>query len=87
MDEQLVGEELDRTFDVVGEGEDGTGDDYIPIPIDDPTAARATVLTNILESLDAQGGSIGPVSTLLMETNSGPKAVLNVKQIDELDKM
>jgi hypothetical protein len=73
MDEQLAGEELEREFKVPGEegGDIGGQDkDKVKLSFDDPTAIKASVLSNILESLDAQGGSSGPAMTLLAETKS-----------------
>ncbi len=62
MDEELADEkyQLDR-------GNKDYGDDVSNLSPDDPTAMRAKVLSNILESLDSQGGAPGPVSTLLTE--------------------
>ena len=73
MDEQLAGEELEREFKVPGEeGDDigGQDKDKVKLSFGDPTAIKASVLSNILGSLDAQGGSSGPAMTLLAETKS-----------------
>jgi len=67
MDEQLAGTDLDRGFKVPG-GENGS-EDTPQLSFDDPTAIKANVLSNLLESLDAQGGNAGPVSTLLSEAS------------------
>ncbi len=62
MDEELADEryQLDR-------GNEEYGDDDSKLSPDDSTAMRAKVLSNILESLDSQGGAPGPISTLLSE--------------------
>lgn len=69
MDEELVGEELDRTFKVAAVSDkdveaDGAHDE---LPFDDPTAIQSNVLSNLLESLDAQDGNPGPFTTILKE--------------------
>ena len=68
MDEQLTSEQLDREFQLPNTDE---GDqDTEKLPFDDLTAMKATVLSNMLESLAAQGSTSGPATTLLMETNN-----------------
>jgi hypothetical protein len=69
MDEQLTSEQLDREFQLPN-AEEGVKDTE-KLPFDDPTAMKATVLSNMLESLAAQGSTSGPATTLLMETNEG----------------
>ena len=62
MDDQLATQDLDRDFSV--------GEHNVKLPHGgDPAAAKANVLSNILESLDAQGGSSGPASIMLREEN------------------
>lgn len=71
MDEELFREDLDRTFKVptLEEGDDDEGIDIKQkdIPFDDPTAIQSNVLSNLLESLEAQDGNPGPASTILKE--------------------
>lgn len=70
MDAELAGENLDRTFrvpsvrDVSNKPNMDTDEE---LPFDDPTAIQSNVLSNLLESLDAQDGKPGPVSTILNE--------------------
>jgi len=61
MDDQLATQDLDRDFSV--------GEHNVKLPHGDPAATKANVLSNILESLDAQGGSSGPASIMLREAN------------------
>ena len=72
MDAELVGEDLDRTFKVpsTNENDDSNISEVDPmteLPFDDPTAIQSNVLSNLLESLDAQDGKPGPISTMLNE--------------------
>lgn len=64
MDEELADKELDRRFkfpDAHNISDDAA------LPFDDPTAIQSNVLSNLLESLEAQDGNAGPVSTILGE--------------------
>jgi len=77
MDVELAGEDLDRTFKVPTDSTNGNDEDNTintdaaltkdELPFDDPTAIQANVLSNLLESLDAQNGQAGPVTTILNE--------------------
>ena len=68
MDEELVGENLDRSFKVPPTSEQGgTEADSKELPFNDPTAIQSNVLSNLLESLDAQDRNPGPVSNILKE--------------------
>ena len=66
MDAELVGEDLDRTFKVPSTNENDDSP-MTELPFDDPTAIQSNVLSNLLESLDAQDGKPGPISTMLNE--------------------
>jgi hypothetical protein len=68
MDEQLSAADLDRQFRVPGA--DDSSDD-LDLPHDDPAVIKANVLSNLLESLDAQEGGKGPVQTMLTEMTPG----------------
>jgi len=73
MDDQLSAADLDRQFRVPGaddEEEHGSGDD-LDLPHDNPAVIKANVLSNLLESLDAQDGGKGPVQTMLTEMAPG----------------
>ncbi len=85
MDQELLGEkDVDRTFKVptttsaTGTADDNTeqsedtGNDDIKLPFDDPTAIQSNVISNLLESLDAQDGKSGPVSNILKEMGMKP---------------
>ena len=62
MDNQLATKDLDRDFSV--------GEHHVKLPHGgDPAVAKANVLSNVLESLDAQGGSSGPASIMVREAN------------------
>ncbi len=75
MDAELAGEDLDRSFKVPtnsdNDGDDNKNTDTNTtkkeLPYDDPTAIQANVISNLLESLDAQNGKQGPVTTILNE--------------------
>jgi len=80
MDAELAGEDLDRSFKVpTTSPTDDDNDNRDPsrktdtdrmdeeLAYDDPTAIQANVLSNLLESLDAQNGKQGPVTTILNE--------------------
>ena len=69
MDEELVGENLDREFKVPMEKSKSSESEKATrvLPFDDPTAMKSNILSNLLESLEAQDGSPGPVSTILKE--------------------
>ena len=71
MDEELIGESnLDRSLNLPNDNtnkSNGTGNDSKDLPFDDPTAVKSNVLSNLLESLDAQNGNAGPVSTIFKE--------------------
>lgn len=62
MDEELAMENSHLDRDCTDYGEEISN-----LSPDDPTAMKAKILSNLLESLDSQGGSSGPVSTLLAE--------------------
>ena len=75
MDEELLGEDLDRTFKVpqTSDKADQVGDcNGSELAFDDPTAIKSNVISNILESLDAQDGKSGPVSNILNEMGMRP---------------
>lgn len=75
MDEELRGEDLDRTFKVpqTSDKADQVGvDNGSELAFDDPTAIKSNVISNILESLDAQDGKSGPVSNILNEMGITP---------------
>ena len=62
MDEELAMENSDLDRDSTEYCEELSN-----LSSDDPTAMKAKILSNLLESLDSQGGRAGPVSTLLAE--------------------
>lgn len=62
MDEQLSAKDSDRLLNI--EGSD------IALPLSDPAAIRANVISNLLESLEAQEGHPGPVTTIFMEEST-----------------
>jgi hypothetical protein len=71
MDEQLSGADLDRQFRVPGaDEEDNVPSNGLDLPHDDSTVIKANVLSNLLESLDAQEGSKGPIQTMLTEISA-----------------
>jgi hypothetical protein len=66
MDQELSENDPDRTLRIQENGTDSTKD--IGLPFNDPMAIKANVISNLLESLDAQEGSSGPVRTMFAET-------------------
>jgi len=76
MDEQLSSADLDRQFRVPGvdDEDNDVPSDGMDLPHDDPTVIKANVLSNLLESLDAQEGSKGPIQTMLTEISSSKKS-------------
>jgi len=70
MDEQLIGSELEREYNVSIQDGHETSSEMNGLVADDPTAINASVLSNLLESLDAQGAASGPVSTLFTEVKN-----------------
>mmetsp|Transcript_19822 Transcript_19822/g.24444 ORF Transcript_19822/g.24444 Transcript_19822/m.24444 type:complete len:843 (+) Transcript_19822:131-2659(+) len=70
MDEELLEKDFDRDFKVTSVSKmDNSCDENITkdLPSEDPMTMNVNVLSNLLESLDAQDGAPGPVSTLLKE--------------------
>ena len=81
MDQELLGEEdVDRTFKVpnagtaAGNSEKNLNADgnNVELPFDHPTVMQSNVISNLLESLDAQNGRSGPVSNLMKEIGMKP---------------
>ena len=81
MDQELMGEkDVDRTFKVptTSSTDENTLKDKttdigdVELPFNDPTAIQSNVISNLLESLDAQDGKSGPVSNILKEMGMKP---------------
>ena len=78
MDEQLRNTSLDREFNIPESQDDGNDDNTgrqakrgeAQLAFDDPTVIKANVLSNLLQSLDAEGGNTGPASILMTEMSS-----------------
>jgi hypothetical protein len=67
MDEQLSAKDPDRLlkiFNGVNEGSE------MELPFDEPVAMKANVISNFLESLEAQERNSGPVTTMLSEEST-----------------
>jgi len=71
MDDQLSAADVDRQFRVPDHEEEHGSSDDLDLPHDDPAVIKANVLSNLLESLDAQEGVKGPVQTMLTEMAPG----------------
>lgn len=70
MDEQLSATDPDRKLKVFDAHNDrGNDNEDLDLPFDDPAAIKANVISNLLESLDAQEGNSGPVTTIFSEVS------------------
>jgi hypothetical protein len=67
MDEQLSAKDPERLLKIFDGENERSG---IELPYDDPAAIRANVISNLLESLEAQGGNSGPVTTIFSEEST-----------------
>lgn len=65
MDEELIHHELDRNFRDTSC--DSSCGDTLNLSSNDPIAEDMNILSNLMQSLEVQGGSTGPVSTMLDE--------------------
>ena len=72
MDKELATKSLDRNISIratLADGSNDSEDDHKiqDISPEDPLAHDIGIISNLLKSLDAQGGGSGPITTLLGE--------------------
>jgi hypothetical protein len=67
MDEQLSVKDPDRLLKIFDYSNEGS---EMELPFDEPVAMKANVISNFLESLEAQERNSGPVTTMFSEEST-----------------